>query len=80
MDTSATELYAIMDYLKTNLTERLEQQFFGAHFISCNQHLKAKKYEKYKKIFGQFYIKINIYLSKWFNFSADNIFKVIECL
>lgn len=80
MDTSATELYAIMDYLRTNLTERLEQQFFGTHFISCRQHLKANKYEKYKTIFGQFYININTYLSKWFNFSDDNILKVIECL
>ncbi|XP_016665151.1 uncharacterized protein LOC107885900 [Acyrthosiphon pisum] len=41
MDNSATELYEIMDYLKTNLTERLEQQFFGAHFISCSQHIQA---------------------------------------
>lgn len=34
MDTFATELYEIMDYLNTNLVERLELQFFGAHFIS----------------------------------------------
>lgn len=58
----------------------MEQQFFGAHFISCSQHLKANKYEKYKKIFGQFYINVNTYLSMWFNFSDDNIFKVIQCL
>lgn len=80
MDTSATELYEIMDSLKTNLTERLEQQFFGAHFISCCQHLKANKYEKFKKVFGLFFVNVNTYLSKWFNFSDDNIFKVIECL
>lgn len=42
--------------------------------------LKVNKYEKYKTIFGQFYTNINTYLSKWFNFSDDNIFKVIECL
>jgi len=69
-----------MDYLRTNLKERLEQQFFGAHFILCRQHLKANKYEKFKMIFEQFYININTYLSKWFNFPDDNIFKVIECL
>jgi len=69
-----------MHYLKTNLTERLETQFFGAHFISCSQHIKSNKYEKYKKIFRQFYVNVNSYLSKWFNFSDDNIFKVFECL
>lgn len=58
----------------------MEQQFFRAHFISCSEHLRAKKYEKYKKIFGQFYVNVITYLSKWFNFSDDNIFKVIACL
>jgi len=65
IDTSASELYNIMNYLKTNLTERLEQQLFGAHFISCSQHIQANKYEKYKKIFGKFYENVISYLCKW---------------
>lgn len=43
--------------------------------------LKSKQInEKYKKIFEQFYVNVNTYLSKQLNFSDDDIFKVIECL
>jgi len=48
-ETSSPEIFYIMNELKTNISTRINEQFYGSNFITCKNKLSVSNINTIKK-------------------------------
>lgn len=76
-ETSSTELFCIMNELKTNISTRISEQFYGSNFITCKSKLSVSSINIIKKNFDIFYNTALTYLSSHFDYESSPL-KLLE--
>lgn len=78
-ETSSPEIFYIMNELKTNISTRINEQFYGSNFITCKNKLSVSNINTIKKDFDMFYNTALTYLSNHFDYEYSPL-KFLEPL